>query len=103
MKTIMIVDDEENMVKKMKSYLENDDFEVVTASNNREALEQIDETKEGNVNLILVDTNMPLDNKPAFFSMKPTSKMNIDTNNTKDFLEKPFTKEQLLSFVKNKI
>jgi DNA-binding NtrC family response regulator len=103
MKTIMIVDDEENMVKKMKSFLENDDFEVVTASNNREALEQIDETNEGDVNLILIDTVMPLDNKPALFSMKPTSKMNIDTINTEDFLQKPFTKEQLISFVKNKI
>jgi hypothetical protein len=46
---------------------------------------------------------MPSDKKPAFFSMKPTSKMNIDTNKTENFLQKPFTKEQLISFVKNKI
>jgi len=103
MKTIMIVDDEENILKKMKSFLENDDFEVLTVSNNREALEQIDETKKGNLNLILVNTNRPSDNKPAFFSIKPTSKMNIDTDNTEDFLQKPFTKQQLLSFVRNKI
>lgn len=35
--------------------------------------------------------------------MKPASKMNLDTNNTEDFLQKPFTKEQLLSFVKDKL
>jgi len=35
MKTIMIIEDEENMLKKTKSFLENDDFEVVTASNPR--------------------------------------------------------------------
>ena len=103
MKTIMIVDDEENMLKKTKSFLKNDDYEVVTASNNREALEHIDETRGGNVNLILVGTIMPSDKKPAFFSMKPASKMNLDTNNTEDFLQKPFTKEQLLSFVKDKL
>jgi len=35
--------------------------------------------------------------------MKPKSKSNIDTSKAEDFLQKPFTKEQLLDFVKSKI
>jgi len=101
MKTIMIVDDEADVLEKVKSCLENDDFEVVTASNSREALEFIDENKEENIGLILIDTPMPGSNKSALFSMKPKSKM--DTSNLEDFLQKPFTREELLDFVKSRI
>ncbi len=43
---------------------------------------------------------MPNSKKPALFSIKPKSKKNIDTSREEDFLQKPFTKEQLLNFVK---
>ena len=103
MKTIMVVDDKTSILEEVKSCLEEDDFEVITVDNNRKALELIETDKEGNFGLILIDTSMPDNNTPAFFSMKPKSKKNIDTSQEKDFLQKPFTKEQLLDFVKRKI
>ena len=100
MKTIMIVDDELDILEKAKSCLESDDFEVVTATNSREALELM-ENKEENFGLILIDTFMPDGDRSAFFSMKPKSKM--DTSETEDFLQKPFSREQLIDFVKSKM
>lgn len=100
MKTIMIVDDEPDVLDAVKSCLESDDFEVVTATNSREALEIINEEEE-NFGLILIDTHIPDSGKSALFSMKPKSKM--DTSKLEDFLQKPFTREQLLDFVKRRI
>jgi len=103
MKTIMVVDDETSILEQVKSCLEDDDFEVVTVDNSRKALELMEGDREDSFGLILIDTLMPNSKKPAFFSMKPKSKKNIDTSKEEDFLLKPFTKEQLLDFVKRKI
>jgi DNA-binding response OmpR family regulator len=103
MKTIMVVDNETSILDEIKLCLEEDDFEVVTVDNNREALKLMENDKEENYSLILIDTSMPDSKKPAFFSMKPKSKKNIDTSKEEDFLQKPFTKEELLDFVKRKI
>jgi DNA-binding response OmpR family regulator len=103
MKTIMVVDDENSILDEVKKYLEEDEFEVVAVDNNREALSLMEEDKEDNFGLILINTNMPDTKKPAFFSMKPSSKSNVDTSNEEDFLIKPFSKEQLVNFVKSKI
>jgi DNA-binding NtrC family response regulator len=103
MKTIMVVDDETRILEEVKSCLEEDDFEVVTVDNSRKALELMENDKEDNFGLILIDTSMPDSKKPAFFSMKPRSKKDIDTSKEEDFLQKPFTKEQLLDFVKSKM
>lgn len=103
MKTIMVVDDETSILEEVKSCLEEDDFEVVTVDNSRKALELMENDKEDNFGLILIDTSMPDSKKPAFFSMKPRSKKDIDTSKEEDFLQKPFTKEQLLDFVKSKM
>ena len=103
MKTIMIVDDESDILEKVKSCLESDDFDVVTATNSRNALEHMEGDKEEDFGLILIDTPMPGSDKSALFSMKPKSKMDADTGKMDDFLQKPFTKEQLLDFVKRKI
>ena len=102
MKTIMVVDDETSILEEVKSCLEEDDFEVITVDSNRKALEIMEADKEEDFGLILIDTSLPDSNKPAFFSMKPKSK-NIDTSKEEDFLQKPFTKEQLLDFVKRKM
>jgi DNA-binding NtrC family response regulator len=96
----MIVDDEPDVLNAVKSCLESDDFEVVTANNSREALELINEDEE-NFGLILINTRMPDSDRSALFSMKPKSKM--DTSKLEDFLQKPFTREQLLDFVKRRI
>lgn len=103
MKTIMVVDDETSILEEVKSCLEDDDFEVVTVDNSRKALELMENDKEDNFGLILIDTSMPDSRKPAFFSMKPRPKKDIDTSKEEDFLQKPFTKEQLLDFVKSKL
>ncbi len=103
MKTIMIVDDEPNMLEEIRLCLESSDFEVITAANSREALERIGNRKEENVSLILVDAPLPDGGGSALFSMKPISRMDINTINTENFLQKPFTREKLLDFVKKKV
>lgn len=103
MKTIMVVDNELNILNEVKACLEEDDFQVVTVDNNREALKLIEADDEDNYGLILINSSMPDTKIPAFFSMKPGIKKNIDTSRNEDFLQKPFTKNQLLDFVKNKL
>ena len=103
MKTIMVVDDETSILEEVKSCLEEDDFEVVTVDNNRKALELMENDKEEDYGLILIDTSIPNSKAPALFSMRPRSKKSIDTSNEEDFLQKPFTREQLREFVKRKI
>ena len=103
MKTVMVVDDEANILDEVKKSLEGQDFEVIAVDSNRKALEMLEEDKEDKLGLILIDTNIPNSTTPAFFSMDPKSNMNIDTSNEEDFLQKPFTKEQLIEFISKKI
>ena len=98
----MIVNNEPKFLEEIKSYLEKDDFTVLVANNNREALKRIENMNEKNVNLILVNTNMPNSEESALFSVKPTSRMNLDSYNNEDFLKKPFTKQQLVDFINSK-
>ncbi len=95
----MIVDDEAAVLEKVKSFLENDEIDVVTANNSRQALEILE--KEENIDLILINTPMPGGNTTALYPMKPNSK--LITSETESLLQKPFTKEQLISFIKDKI
>jgi len=103
MKTIMVVDDEANILDEVKKSLEGQDFEVVAVDNSRKALEMIEEDRDNKFGLILIDTNIPDSKAPAFFSMDPKSKRDIDTSKEEDFLQKPFTKEQLIEFISKKI
>lgn len=102
MKTIMIVDDEKNILEQVKTSLDENEFEVVTVSNNREAIEIIENDTDEKFGLILIDTSLPNSKKPALFSMKPKSKRNIDTSKKEDFLQKPFTKQELIDFISKK-
>ena len=99
----MIVDNEKSILDEIKSCLEEGEFEVVTADNNREALELMEGDKENNFGLILINTFMPDSKTPALYSMLPKTKKDIDTSKAEDFLQKPLTKDQLIYFVKNKI
>ena len=103
MKTIMVIDDETSVLEEVKSCLQEDDFEVIAVDNSRKAIELMDEDLNDNFGLILINTSMPDSKQPAFFSMKPKSKSNIDTSKEEFFLQKPFTKEQLVDFVKKRI
>jgi len=99
----MIVDDESNILNEVKAILEQDEFEVVTAENSRRALELMENETSQDLGLILIDSLMPDTKQPALFSMKPSSGKKVDTTKTDDFLMKPFTREQLVDFVKSKI
>lgn len=101
MKTIMIVDDETGIIQELKKSLKDNQVDIITVENNKKALEIME--KEEDYGLILIDTKLPDSNTPALFSMKPGSRMSIDTTKEEDFLQKPFTKDQLISFIKKKI
>jgi len=103
MKTIMIVDNETSILEQVKELLKEDDLELVAVKNNRQALELMQNDDEKKFELILIDSLTPESKKPAFFPMKPSNTKNIDTTNDDDFLQKPFTKEQLVNFVKRKL
>jgi FixJ family two-component response regulator len=103
MKTIMVVDDEKNVLDSVKLSLEQEDYKVITLESRRKAIEYIEEEKEDNLELILIDTSMPDTRKPALFSLRHWHKANIDTTKKEDFLQKPFSDEQLIKFVKSKI
>ncbi len=103
MKSVMIVDDEKNILDEVKNILEENEFNVTTAENSRKAFELMETKKENNFGLILIDSQLPDSKKPALFSMKPSNKKNIDTTKKEDFLTKPFTKSQLVEFVKKKL
>ena len=103
MKTIMVIDDETSVLEEVKSCLQEDEFEVIAVDNSRKAIELMDEDKDDDFGLILINTSMPDSKQPAFFSMKPKSKSNIDTSKEEYFLQKPFTKQQLVDFVKKRI
>jgi len=95
----MIVDDEITVLEKVKSFLESDKVDVVTANNSRQALEILE--KEQNIDLILIDTPMPGGETTALYPTKPNSKLTV--SETESFLQKPFTKEQLINFIKERI
>jgi DNA-binding response OmpR family regulator len=102
MKTIMIVDEEPDMLKQLKGFLQTEGVTVVTASNSRQALGNLKEENEETFDLILVNTKMPGSKKTtALFSMKP--QMKKQSGGVEDFLQKPFTKDQFLAFVKEKM
>lgn len=101
-KNIMIVDEETDIVKQAKTILEKEDVDVVTATNSRQAISRLIEENEETFDLILVNTRMPGSQKTnALFSMRPTFKK--QQGGIENFLQKPFTKEQLVGFVKEKI
>src|SRR5262245_57115866 len=55
--TILVVDDERNIVQRARLYLRNEAYQVETAANGREALEKVRQTSPS---LILLDLMMPV-------------------------------------------
>lgn len=98
----MVVDEEPSILDQVKAYLEKEDVSVITATDSRQALMQLKAENEETFDLILVNTPMPGSKRTtALFSLKPALKK--QPPELGDFLQKPFTKEQLVEFVKRKI
>lgn len=98
----MIVDEETDFLREVQSLLEKDEVEVITVRNSREALDRLKEDKEETFDLILVNTRMPGSMiTSALFCMKPPLKKL--TGGIDNFLQKPFTKQELIEFVKAKM
>ncbi len=100
MRTIMVVDKEQSLQATIAQYISKEDIKVMAAATNREAVTQLEDTKENEVALILVDRQIPGTTIRALYPVKPGEK----TQDPKEaVLFKPFTKEQLLSFLQTQL
>lgn len=113
MKKILICDDEKDIVRLIKIYLENEGYETLTANNGQEALEIL--SKE-NADLIVLDVMMPVMDgietclKIREFSIAPIIFLSAKTEDmdkimglssgADDYLAKPFNPLELIARVK---
>jgi CheY-like chemotaxis protein len=118
--TIMVIDDEEDILFIVKRILDGMGHKTIMASSGKEALEKL---KEEIPDLILLDIMMPyldgwetlkrirdrdeLKNIPVSMltakSLTPETSTRIDIKELVDYIEKPFTKETLLKKVNDGI
>ena len=116
-KKIMVVDDEENLLELVKAVLEQEGFEVITASNGPECLEKLKKVKP---DLILLDVMMPgmsgrevlekirensktRNLKVAFLTVVRYSEMgkkDLEKLHVLDYITKPFDNKELVRRVK---
>jgi CheY-like chemotaxis protein len=115
-KTIMVVDDEEDIRSTVKTILENEGFNVITAVNGDDCLKKV-EGKGKKPDLILLDIMMPgtpvreiipkLKAKIAFLSVVTTTEAEkeelLKQKNVVDFIHKPFDVDYLVAQVKKEV
>ena len=114
MKTIMVVDDNEDLRNLLKRIFEKEGFETILAADGDECLEQL-KNNDKKPDLILLDIMMPgipipeliekiEDVKIAFLSAVEISDRNkvklLSQKNVIDYIPKPFEKEELVKIVK---
>lgn len=113
MSKVLVVDDDANIVKLIKLYLEKEDYAVVTASNGIEAL---DVYKRENPSIIVLDIMMPhLDGNGVCREIRKTSDVPIIMLTAKgetfdkvlslelgadDYIVKPFEPKELIARIK---
>ena len=113
MSKVLVVDDDINIVKLIKLYLEKEDFTVCTASNGTEALEMY---KRENPSIIVLDIMMPeLDGNAVCREIRKTSNVPIIMLTAKgetfdkvlslelgadDYIVKPFDPKELTARIK---
>ena len=120
-KTILIVDDEPDIVNLTEKFLKLGDFNTLTCNNGRDALEIIEE-KHQDISLVLLDIMMPgTSGYSVLQEIKENDKykhiivilftvrsFNEDIQKGKKlgadgYLTKPFSGRQLLEYVKEKL
>ena len=115
MYNILICDDEEDIVRALKIYLlaDNKDYNIIEASNGRQAIEKFEES--GNIDLILMDVMMPeMDGVEALCEIRKTSEVPVILLTAKseaedkrmafrlgvdDYITKPFNKIEVAARV----
>jgi DNA-binding response OmpR family regulator len=116
MQTVLIVDDEEDIVKALKIYLAPEGYELLEANNGKDALDIV---KNKHVDLILMDIMMPLmDGVTATSKLRETSNIPIilltakseDTDKVlglnigaDDYITKPFNPMEVIARVKSQL
>ena len=116
MYTILVCDDERDIVGALKIYLEAEGYRTVTAYNGREALEQLEKEE---IHLALMDIMMPeMDGITAMVKLRERSNLPVilltakgeDTDKilglnvgADDYVTKPFNPVELLARVKSQL
>ncbi len=116
MYTVLVVDDEKDIVSALKIYLTSDGYNVLTAYNGREALEILDNNE---VHLVLMDIMMPETdgltavtklrekyNMPVIFTTAKSEDTDIIIGlnlGADDYITKPFNPVELLARVKSQL
>ena len=110
-KKILIVDDEADTLKSIKTVLEKEGFNVDCANNGEECIEK---TKEDKYSLILIDIYMPgMSGEEMFKALRKTinhltplayvtikPKSSVDVTDIDGFIQKPFKNKELIGEVK---
>ncbi len=112
-RTILVVDDERNIVDLVRMYLRNEGFEVETAANGREALEKARASQPA---LVVLDIMMPeMDGLEAFRALRKESDVPVVMLTARgddvdrivglelgadDYVPKPFNPRELVARIK---
>jgi len=113
-KTIMVVDDEEDIRSTVKTVLEKNGFSVITAINGDDCLKQLKTKKP---DLVLMDIMMPgtpvrdvvpqIKGKVIYLSVVRVSEAEkidlLHSKNVIDFIQKPFDINELVRRVKKAV